>query len=393
MVRPNVSEAKRTWMREKLQLRLNGTLDDIRIQPSRMSDVAIHPLFALENFAGGDFVPTAGIYDEIKLALHLATLLITHEAFLEWWIHVRFARRRRHPITGQPVLDAPASRIPANAVEIVKQDLLHLASELKFIWLDNLNKDEDGDTEMTYNHVAGITLTALRFLVRDMQQGMVPEVHLRSRVNGEVWSWENHTPEAWAWKSHTPVIGLCADYFVAALESTHNPLVQHIARKNIWLSLTHTVLYEVAHVWYSCFYASARGAWGDDEVWNGDFANDEALVFLHDPLPEVGMSWENFWLGASIHGSSSSSKLTLHQHLRMITWAAAKYEEGSGYWIEAILPHVFVEQWFLKDTWTNMSALRANGGLHAPSTDTDVSVVRMGRFIVGKSLYLWLVDG
>jgi hypothetical protein len=192
-------------------------------------------------------------------------------------------------------------------------------------------------------------------------------------------------------KSYTLyLIGLCADYFTAALENTHNPLVQHIAQKNIWLSLTHTILHELAYVWYSCFYAGARGASRDDEVWDGGFSNDEALVFLRDPLSEVGKSWKNFSLGASIHGCSS--KLTLHQHLRSITWATAKYEHGSEYWIEAILPHVFVEQWFLKDTCENMSALRANGGLRAPTTDTDVSVVRMGRFVAGKSLWLWLVD-
>jgi hypothetical protein len=45
-----------------------------------------------------------------------------------------------------------------------------------------LNQDDDGEMEMAHNNVAGITLSALRFLGRDMQDVMAPELHLRSDV-------------------------------------------------------------------------------------------------------------------------------------------------------------------------------------------------------------------
>lgn len=94
-----------------------------------------------------------------------------------------------------------------------------------------------------------------------------------------------------------PFIVLNADYYTDGLRCAHSPGTPDIVRKHLWFQLADTILHEFAYAWYARRHVFAEQTL--DEQWP-DCYDDEPMVFVDDPTPEVGISWEKFFMGCSV---------------------------------------------------------------------------------------------
>jgi len=112
---------------------------------------------------------------------------------------------------------------------------------------------------------------------------------------------------------------------------------------------------------------------------------------LHDdyPLPEMGISWENFVFGASVtsHFGSVNSRF-----IECTAWDAVYRADGPTYKLSTIVPDAFVEKWFLKTTWDSASLI-AEGALKVPSVDRSMSVMVMLRLVDDEKCPIYYCDG
>lgn len=115
-----------------IQERLNRSLKGEPMRKDDMIDIEVHPLFAPERFFGK--LPIDAVYNTLKPAFQLCTLVITDDVYLDWWVHVKYARLRQHPATGHGHLELNQADVPKNAKAIVKAEMVEFASELKLFW-------------------------------------------------------------------------------------------------------------------------------------------------------------------------------------------------------------------------------------------------------------------
>ena len=353
-----------------IQNNLNGSMEGKPLDMDRLNDVDVHPIFALENFLGR--LPTDEIYDTMKPALQLCTMLITEAHFLDFWVHIRYSRLRRNPITGMGQLEACAD-IPANAKDVVKAEMIELASRIRFLWAHALEEEE-----IEHAGVGGFFVDTASRLVEILQQELQPSEKVYTKKELQ------KGPQ-----DFFPTIGISAEFFQPLMMCAHCPTVPDLIRTHIWFILAKYLTHEVAHAWYSmCHEHSGSGL---DEVWDGCHVA-EPLVFHDDVLPEVGIAWDNFWCDGYLE-EMPGVPLEGQRSFLYRSYESLVRTDGPQYNLFRLIPDAFIEQWFLKETWANIPTLKAAGKLSARTFDRNIAVVGMDRWVNGEAMTVYHING
>jgi hypothetical protein len=361
-IRPKYEAPSKMW--ETIHTHLNGSVEGKPLDMDKMIDVDVHPLFALDKFDG--CLITSEIYEALKPALQLSTLLITDDCFLDWWVHIRYSRLRRNPVTSMGCLEP--GDIPDNAKDVVREELEALAAKIHILW--DLPEKREGS-----GNFAGRFSPTTRNLTRILQKPFPIEEHVFTEEDYKKLDETNACSP-----SFQPTIVLNPNVVKAAMICTHSKAVPDLLRKHMWFNLANTLTHELAHCWYALCHPFNEE--NEDEEW--PLCYEEPLVYFDDEIPEVGQSWEKFWLGGDISSSpfDENNEYVDYDFVRSLTYSERDSQycaETPTYRLHYVVPDGYVEQWFLKETWENIQDLKTKGRLNVRSYDPETSVVRLKR--------------
>jgi hypothetical protein len=188
---------------------------------------------------------------------------------LEWFAHVRYARRIRkgfYQNRGLYVLQPLSSPITHSMISSVRQEILSLAGCVKITFMGSSRPGRSTNSAALCVHT-------------------VPELQmLLSLLLHETPSPPSRKASDYAF---APCILLIADFFHALLQHRHGKW-PHGKLRFLQFNMASTIVHEFAHAWV--FYCHPRTS----PQW-------EPLIFPTDLIAEAGVSWENFMVGARIH--------------------------------------------------------------------------------------------
>ncbi|KAF1979120.1 hypothetical protein BU23DRAFT_642116 [Bimuria novae-zelandiae CBS 107.79] len=212
----------------------------------------------------------------------------------------------------------------ATASALCDQTLLEISERLSFFWMP-----EDEVYHAIFCHDA---LHALHYIDRTIFESFI------EHENGDLHAYTD------SWFGH---IGLSSAYLYHLLspESPARPGNWNPANMCLQLALAYNICHELA-------YAIFR--WRDGV---GGIAEPEPYVFLKDPMPETGKSWNYFFSGGIL-------ELPLYPewfgYMTNRSWNYIHATPG----LSAIVDMPWIEEWFLKEMWVHKIPLGT-----APSTD------------------------
>jgi hypothetical protein len=141
--------------------------DDFRADADLALDNDIHPLFRRANFITE--LPLQEVRDILNLAFQLASRFITDSHALEWFAHVRFARRA---IGGQPGMLFPrAMPISSKDINFVKKELRDLVGEIPISFFSH-TREHDARCTCVFRYEVLDLLGAPKVEIAQAKQGL-----------------------------------------------------------------------------------------------------------------------------------------------------------------------------------------------------------------------------
>ncbi|EKG17085.1 hypothetical protein MPH_05657 [Macrophomina phaseolina MS6] len=271
------------------------------LHPGAAPDInnEIHPLFRRSNF------PSASLYEYhgMSLALRLASLWLTVDPLLDWWMHASFDLEIQHPEREEQVLDNAMMYTPAHAA-YVKEALANLAEFVVF----------DFDI---YQEFVSCGRSQWHETVREP----IEPVHPFFRVTNEA--------------GKRVVVKLHEHFRDYAREAFFNDPLDAQLRYSFFLAavLTH----EVCHT----FSMMKRNS------------TLEPLFHLEAPTTDWGTAWEMKVLGGEIN-PYHLSQMAPTTTLMAADWVDRGKQCTHGGLASSVVPMNWVAMWFKQRFWTEM---------------------------------------
>jgi hypothetical protein len=298
--------------------RTNGYLPGPIPHQDKMLDNEIHPIFEKRNWITpfcAESYPSQGFdqyYTLILPALRLAFKFLEDPQMLKFWIHIRY---------GDPgyvngwvgIKESPQEQDP-EMIEKIKEELRNAAGKVTFTFL--AEEDMEGFQGMCYPN--------LRWISRLYESCANKPADSRATWYNE---WYNAQD-----KEIRPTIVLSVDEYWRAFARYPSPTK---LRQNF--NLAWIILHEFAH-------ASIM-------LWQPEISGlEEPIIQPTDIFPEAGLSWEHFACGGDIWSTPSNGPMMCkefdHQY--------PSFEPGT-FPLRTPVPWSCITQWFLKDTWENIT--------------------------------------
>jgi hypothetical protein len=324
-------------------------LEHIRLDNERFAnsppdiDITPHPIFDRSNFVTN--LPLDEVQEQLKPVLQLAMMYLAHARALEWFAHVRYARRvckSFYQNWGLCVLQPPSSPITPSMISSVRQEILSLAGCVKLTFMGSSRPGSATQSSALCVYTVPELQVLLSLLLRETP---LPP----SRKVSDY--------------AFAPCILLMADFFYALLQHRHGKW-PHRKLRFLQLDMASTIVHEFAHAWV--FYCHPRTS----PQW-------EPLIFPDDLIAEAGVSWENFMFGARIHSTCRPEPMMRLVANDMVTLYREPRTAMCGF-----VRHVWIDQWFSSEPWAggNFDRLHRAGTLYAPLASCDVSWFDVPRF-------------
>ncbi|CBX93638.1 predicted protein [Plenodomus lingam JN3] len=302
-------------------------------------DNEIHPMFT--KFMTS--LPMEEVREQMEPSLRLATNMITNPRALEWFSHVRHAHKGRSRSGRLMTLNHDPYSTTAEALDIVRRDLLKLADAMTLQWVGKLIPFED--IEGKYHDQLTVIETVLKDIkAPESEDGYQTVLKPKARKNFLKAVTDGCYPTIWF------NMKFFHEFLLQSNQADYPARLKRLSD----FRFSSILLHEVAHAWTTFCHRKSPG----------NFV--EPLILRSDLYSEAGQSWEQFMYGAQIYPRNS------HIHGREIAdslMAKSRNDETIDFC--ASIPQAWVDQWFLKSTWDQFSELHREGKQFSDSNPRD----------------------
>ncbi|KAL1632307.1 hypothetical protein SLS56_003722 [Neofusicoccum ribis] len=280
------------------------------LHPSASPNISneIHPLFRRSNF------PTLSLrqYEAFGLGLRLASLFITAEPMLEWWVHAAFGFRVPHPRNADKFVLEQAMEYNAGHTASVEAALVSLADFVDF----------DFDVYKGFFSLGRTSIREVRHPAAASPHGLFREVNRQGK---------------------RIITMLHADFQTYASKGFWEDPLDAQLRFSFLLAVT--IVHEMTHA----FGCMMRGT------------DDEEYVDADDPDTEWGFSWETWALG----GLLNPWKLAVAPTTTFLSncWESRTKKKANGGAPSSVVPMDWIARWFRRRFWT---MLQTGHGVQMP---------------------------
>lgn len=302
----------------------------------------VHPIFDIAHWMSPTEFHMDSFFEEIQLSLRLATLLITHDDMLDWWVRLKYGRPE-YDGKGRIYLKENPEEKNSNAKDQVRSDLFFLAGKIKFTWLT-----EPGGCVGTF-------YATMEDLAKSLERNVM------SKPNGtrsENRFWFNPFSASPGYIIAFPLY----KYYDLMETRLGDSEVEQSLRFRRLLFFTITMVHELAH---------ALTYFWQTEVC--DYRWEEPMVMSCDVFPECGKSWEKHVLGGTLGGHYDGVvRCSEVEH-----FYPANGESDTVIPLYGLVSDWWVVRWFQKETWNDIAANREL--LYLPTITRQTDAFILGR--------------